>query len=400
MARRTRVLWYSDFLCHSGFARVAHNIVRQLLATGAYDIEVLAINHHGEPYNHPHSPWHEFAGLPVYPSTYYAGDHRGERRLFELLATHRYDLLFALVNPWDLARYGRKLRTVLDARKTRLVHYFPIEQDASAEWVADSIAMADCPVAYTNFGALAVMLAGGPHCDVIYHGVDSVVFRPEVNRKRVEAFRRAQFGAGPDDVLLLNVNRNQVRKDLPRTMLAADELRERLLALKRTVRLVLHAHPKDPAGHDLEAFHKAHCPDLEVTFTRSGAPISDTALCAMYNAADMVLTTAWCEGWGLSTTEAMACARPIVAPHTSVFSELLGQQRGELAPVEGLAMIPGQTELFRPVDVSRMAHALERVLLEPGTVRTAQARAWVEEHCQWQAIGEQWHELLQATVDR
>jgi glycosyltransferase involved in cell wall biosynthesis len=372
-----------------------------LHATGAYEIHALGINYHGEPANHPASPWHDLRDIPTYPASYYPNDPRGERRLIELLLTQPWDVLVAIINPWDLQRLHTRLATVKASKGFRFVYYFPVEDEVDPQWVERAIGLADVPIAYTHHGAREVLEASGLQCEVIYHGVDAHTFRRWRGPGRDE-FRRKRWDVQRDTPVLINVNRNQPRKDLPRSMLVADGIARRL---KRPVALHLHADPKDHAGADLEGFARRYIdPELvRITYGRPGlrhAP--DAELAQLYAAADLMLTTAWCEGWGLSTVEALAAELPVVAPGSSVFPELLehgGPPRGYLAHTRGFAMLPGQTGLFSLPDVDDMAElattVLQRDPVELGVdAVTAAGRRWVLEHCDWDRIGRRWDELL------
>lgn len=394
-----KVLWYSDFACNSGFARVAHELVGRLDMSPDYQFHVLGINHQGEPLSESRSLYRQFANIPVFPAERYRGEPLGERRLLELLAQNRYDLLFALRNPWHMQPMRQALRSVLLAKRTRYALYFPIEQACDPKWVSESIALADRPIAYTHMGAAAVAQVSPIQCDVLYHGVNTKTFRPWRGAGRKE-YREKLWGVADDELVILNVNRNQHRKDLGKSVLVAQQVcRE----LGRPVTLHLHCHPRDPAGHDLRAFVARWVdePRLRVHFGRADGDATDAQLARLYGAADIMLTTAWCEGWGLSTTEAMACGLPVVAPRTSVFPELLGEgTRGRLADCVGQAMLPDQTDLFA---VPSVPHLVDEVLYtvdnpKPTKRNTDAARAWVKEHCDWGAIALQLDNMLTETV--
>jgi glycosyltransferase involved in cell wall biosynthesis len=51
----------------------------------------------------------------------------------------------------------------------------------------------------------------------------------------------------------------------------------------------------------------------------------------IYNATDLLISTTGGEGWGLSTTEAMACKVPVVVPNHTALTEIISDDRGYLA---------------------------------------------------------------------
>jgi glycosyltransferase involved in cell wall biosynthesis len=197
-------------------------------------------------------------------------------------------------------------------------------------------------------------------------------------------------------VLLLNVNRNQPRKDLARSILVAEELAK---AQERPVALYLAADPADSASRcDLREFARRWTTQVRVMF-RGRKHLADSELAQLYNAADFAISTSLCEGWGLSTIEAMACRTPVVVPNCSVFPELLGGgERGQLVATDGFTTLPDQTGIFRLTDVKAMARTLVRTLDDPRACEgaTVAARHFVEKCCDWDRIGVQWHDLFQS----
>lgn len=395
---KLRVLWYSDFFVQSGFSRVAHELVRRLDAKGTYEFSVVGIGYTGQPAADPKSPYHDMAHIPVFPTTL-SGDPRGERLLLEMAAHRDFDVLFMLANPWDVCRYGSSLRRLAKARGFRIVYYFPIEEACDPKWVHHAIGIADRPVAYTHFGADAVERAGGPKCQVVYHGVDTTVFRPPFDEDRVRYLRRVLWGVEDDTIVLLNVNRNQPRKDLPRTMLVADRLTQHQ---SRPVLLHLQTDIRDPAAtwNLREVERNLANPDLRVVYGSRG--LLDAQLAELYQAADALITTSLCEGWGLSTTEAMASALPVVAPNASVFPEIVGRDGlyGVLAQTRGIGMFPGQEMWFKLTDHDDMAYKIAKNI---DTWRSqglpADPRAWVTDHCDWEFIAGQWDGIFESVKE-
>ena len=68
-------------------------------------------------------------------------------------------------------------------------------------------------------------------------------------------FKKNHFGIAGDTYLITNVNRNQLRKDIPKTMMAFKEFKKKV---KNSV-LYLHMAPKDVGG---DLFEMARILDL------------------------------------------------------------------------------------------------------------------------------------------
>ena len=72
----------------------------------------------------------------------------------------------------------------------------------------------------------------------------------------------------------------------------------------------MHTKPVDNNGTDLRSVAKNLAPECKVLFSDKILDIED--LNAMYNVADVVVNIASNEGWGLSSTEALLSATPII----------------------------------------------------------------------------------------
>jgi hypothetical protein len=118
-----------------------------------------------------------------------------------------------------------------------------------------------------------------------------------------------------DDFLMLNVNKNEFRKDPLRSLEILKGLRDLGVPAKLLLRM--------DAGSAMGGIHiDAAASQLGLTYGKEYCHIGavpDNGMVALYNAADLYLTTSLGEGWGLGVTEAMACHCPVAMPrHTSL----------------------------------------------------------------------------------
>lgn len=196
----------------------------------------------------------------------------------------------------------------------------------------DILLLADAAVVFSDWcyrHALMMLPEIQPKLHVIYHGCEPDVFYPlPLEEKR--ALRKAVFGIEDDRIfLVLNVNRNQVRKDLGRTMAAFH-----LFHIEHPNSLLyIHAKQNDLGGSLLtqaaylglrfagSSPEIVFAPDTLSEF----AGISREELNGIYNAADVCISTSTGEGWGLTTTEAMAAGCPFIGPDNTTFTEILGK---------------------------------------------------------------------------
>jgi glycosyltransferase involved in cell wall biosynthesis len=126
----------------------------------------------------------------------------------------------------------------------------------------------------------------------------------------------------------------------------------------------------------------------------------------IYNASDVVMSTATGEGWGLSSVEAMACKVPVVFPDNTALTEIIGAERGYLVKSgetpNDYMVLPNDNEVLRPVtSVIHMAETLLHVHDNPeeAAQKAENAYNWVKSNLVWKNhIVPQWDKLLKQAV--
>lgn len=417
-----KVLWYSDFLCTTGFGNVAEELIERLMkktttveAKGPntagvmnvpqYNFTVLGINHFGEPYNTPESPYYKFKDIPVYPSRGQGRDWLGHQKLVDMLVAGDFDVLFVLQDTFNMVPLHDALFDICSKKRIPYIFYFPVDSDLDAVWVEKGVSTADIAVTYTQYGAQEVRKHGGEVEHVIFHGADTSVFYPLSDEERLDA-RKRLFNLGPDDFIVTNVNRNQPRKDVARTILGWLKLKEKMPHAK----LYLHTHAQDPLGADLTQFLQSYVPkeyQEDIMWPQlKGFGFTLDQMREVYAASDVVVSTTRGEGWGFSTTEAMACKVPVVMPRHTSLEEMVGEneERGRLIECSSEFVLPrGDNMRVRPtVDLDDFARQICRVRDEPKTT-AAQVEAaykWVKQECDWDKIAEQWHGIFKRATGK
>ena len=408
--KKIRVLWYSDFLKHTGFGNVAEEILTRLNATGKYSFEVIGINHHGEPYNSPKSDYFALRDIPVWPAMGPDGDMLGIGRLKRFIREREFDILFVLQDTFNMLPIKKDLAMAHREKSFRHIYYFPVDSDLKKDWVTDAVMVADHPVTYTKYGLRKVQeqapLISIPY---IYHGVDTEVFHPfKGGNKERNAYRLKKFGIDNETLLITNVNRNQPRKDLPRCILAFVEFRKRYPEIEKA-KLYLHCHIHDSAGWSIAGFIDQYVPkrfqnDIfmadAMSFGPNGLPTEEVA--KIYAASDIVTSTTLGEGWGLSTTEAMACATPVVMPGNTSTVEIIGEneERGYLAKSGGdpnlYTVMKFDNDIRRPLtDIGSLVEKWKEVWDNPEETgaKVDAAYLWVQGQT-WDIIARKWDELF------
>lgn len=396
---KQKILWYSDFCVPTGFGIVAEAIISRL--KDKYDFTILAINYQGTPINVEKSPYYQFRDIPIYPA-YSTKDFLGRQQLLNLIHQGDFDILFILQDTFNIVPMREELQKAVDDKGLKYVFYFPVDAELDREWV-QTACDAHFPVTYTWYGQREVQRYARA-VPYIYHGVDPVFKPGSVEAWRV--LRAKALKASNDDFIVANVNRNQHRKDLPRTLLAFTEIKRRIPKAK----LYLHTNLdyKLGAGHDLESFTRRYVPaeiqqgiifpDKQI-MAQGG--LSQKLLAKLYGCFDVVISTSRGEGWGLSCTEAMACGVPVVMPRHTSFPEIVspGEERGLLVNCNEIDVNTLDNERVRPVvSIEHLVEQVQRVYENPKAAqeRASAALDWVQEYCDWDKIATQWEEILES----
>ena len=408
---KIKIFWYSDFLRHTGFGNVAEELVSRLNKTGKYTIVVLGINYHGVPYCTPKSEYYHLRDIPVYPA-FSAGARAslfGYDVLESFLRSQEFDIFFSLQDAFNLIPMHDVISKTKKIKGYKYILYFPVDGDIKKTWVEKAIKLADKPITYTEFGKQKVKEKNEfVNVDVIPHGVDLEKFKPFSTPKERTNFRSEYFGIGEEVFLISNVNRNQPRKDLPRTILAFKKFCEQNKNIN--AKLYLHCHPRDEAGHRLHEFSENYLPEslwdriiMPPEDLMSGNGVSSEVLRKIYASSDMVTSTAFGEGWGLSTVEAMACKVPVVMPNNSATTEIVGanNERGYLVKSGGdnlsdYITLKFDNELLRPLtDIDDLVKNWKYVYdnREEAKSKAEEAYKWLQEYT-WDKVAKKWEDVF------
>lgn len=351
--------WMDSPDCPTGFATVARGVFDRLGKSGQYEIDIIGINDRGG-YKDPEKfPYRVY---PARMSTALQGDFFGRDRLINAVLGKDpdikppWDIIFTLNDPQILEQIMpvfntgtiQVLKETQEAYRKKLpqdwwykiVSYYPVDSTLKGNWVENVIQHSDYPIAYTHYGKEQIERADlslggkrtkvGDRTGVIYHGVDLENFKL-VEKEALTAFKKDFFGGVVKDetFLVLSVARNQMRKDLPRTLRIFKEFQKR----RPDSFLYLHCQETDAWGSLRE-----YANQIGLEFGKdwgvpnkfqSGVGFPVDALNLIYNAADCVLSTTLGEGWGFYNTEGFATQTVVVAPDNTVHPELFGYKAGD-----------------------------------------------------------------------
>jgi glycosyltransferase involved in cell wall biosynthesis len=418
----------------TGFARVAKNLLSRWHAAGVFeDIWVWGIGYAGL----PHSI--DFLKNRICPASSFA--YRdwyavpNLERFMHLL--ERDDIgeteggfthLWMLQDTFLLSQIARALRELCRDREIKTLLYFPVDAELEPAW-ADIIEAVDVPVAYCQYGkeaAIRALLApdergrvektrrrAAEKIDIIPHGVDTSIYQKlsvgDQSRLRLENRERLLNGrVRPEDLLIVNVNQHAKRKGLSQTLQILATLKWKFPEIK--AKLMMHM-PSLNENEQTDLRQVATQLGLvngndvfysESAFAKGHAILPESNLNALYDAADLLITTSLGEGWGLPITEAMAAGTAVAGPdHTSI-SEILAEDRGLLFATLGQEMIPWDNSRLRPrTDIGDAAMKIANAWMAAPTEEKSlpayarRGEAWARsDFLNWDRIAAKWLDLF------
>lgn len=394
--RKIKVLAYCDApTCATGFGTVSRNILSGLYNTGRYDIDVLGINYWGDPHNFPFRIW----------PTGVNSDHDpyGRKKVFSMIPKMEYDILFFLQDTFILD-FLPELHTYLRSnnKKFKSICYFPVDGTPEIQWLKN-VNACDYLVSYSEFGKNEArkVFPEIKSLLTIPHGVNTKDYfvLPE---KDILSLRAQYFGSLASKFVFTNLNRNQQRKDIPRSIAAYAEFRK---TVPDSI-LYLHMAKKDQ-GWDLERVVNNFGLNVRehVIFPENFGPNQGYprhVVNMIYNMSDCVISTTLGEGWGLSWTEAMATKTPVIMPANTALVENITEERGWLAKSGSnpslFTVIPNDNEVIRPlVDTEDLIDKMLEVYHNPQEAkrRAENAYVWATTQIEWQnCVVPKWVDLF------
>lgn len=392
-------------LVPTGFGRVMNQLTKRLLAEG-HELTLVAVNH----------PWsrHDPEMTKDYPFVIEGMlDKRGEPQGFQvitdILNTQEFDLVFCLNDQSIVFTIAKILQQFeLQGRKMpRYVAYMPIDIDFMHGVEFPSSARVDHLICYTKHAEeLAKKAYPIRNVTHMYHGSDLSEFA--ISRQmRKEA--RKKLKADKDTFVVINVNRNQWRKDLAVSMLGFMLFSHLNPEIK--TKYYLHAASRDQGGNlntqlnsaisVLKHFYPDFVYGENIMFPSAvGVPFEELA--AFYRASDVYITTTIGEGWGLGITEAMSAKIPVIAPQNTSIKEILGEneERGYFiksgATLDDWRIFYTANDMLRPmaspIDLAdKLKHVYEN--REEANAKVEKAYEWCENNT-WEKSLDHFSEVI------
>lgn len=387
-----RVLWLGDAGCHTGFGRVTHAIGDRLVTNHGHDVSVLAVNHRGDYWPTP---------MKLYIPTKFSGsDLYGMSRIVEMIGEVMPEVVVLLNDPAVALRYlfqnKRDEKRVL-LQFAPILTYLPIDGYNNPP-IWDVLGKTTTRVAMSKHGQAAM-----PDSSLVYHGIDTDRYYQASNATPIirsdgqvvtsKATAKASFGFPKDAFLVLRVDRNSRRKNYADTWKALQPVMKR----HKDVIAWFHCQTEGDEldilpmlGREESTANRFFYPGQINTY--EGWPDNDLA--AMYNAADVFVSTSWGEGFGLTIGEALACGTPVVAQNVSSIPEVVGPGGVLIDPDRPITVFSGQDQWLP--NVGAFSDAIEHLYGAEGYRRKlgAKGRVHVRDTFSWDTAASQFDELI------
>jgi len=420
------LVWADSPTVATGFAQVARNIVRVLYDTGKYEFDWVGINFDGSYYDREEFPYKIYPAVrPLSLDSKYH-DLYGRYVLLDMLSQGNYDLLFTIQDTFIMKTIGPVINEIKEktGKKFKWIYYFPIDALPEKEWIDNSVLLADYPVAYTYFAKNQCLnlywdekekLEKLKNMEVIYHGINPKDFHPlEMTKEEREEWRKKLFGERNwKKFVFMNINRNQPRKDMFRSLLGAKLLLEkRRKQGKDDVYFYFHCAVKDVSGLDLIQMSRQiglvegkdwAYPNPRIFTVAYGFSLE--IVNRIYNCVDCVFSTTLGEGFGFSVIEGMATKKPVLMPANTSLIEIIGEneERGWFVKsgtsIQDWVVQPNDNSRVRPlVDVYDLVQKMEYIMEHPEEVKEKVEKAyeWVKKlYWNGEEVGGRWKKIFE-----
>lgn len=293
-------------------------------------------------------------------------------------------------------------------RRFQWCSYIPVDGEPVGGGLPPSIIKViedvDIPIAYTNYALDACLKSiedqeTRNRLKVIYHGVDTNLFKPGDPKQRI--MLRERYGIN-DKFVFLTVSRNQSRKNIPELFNAWKKF-SNIPEVKDKVVFWPHMNFKDTMGWNIDEMldilkmrnHSIMYYDQMAHAPSDTHMIPNEELAILYQIADAFILLSG-EGFGLPTFEAMATKLPCILLDHSASAEIGAEGRANLVKVAGSLTWTGRHLTQRPLpDQDDTVNAMMRIFKDK-KYRDEIAEKGFEFATKytWESVSDQWHSLF------
>lgn len=276
------------------------------------------------------------------------------------------------------------------------IPWTPIDSLTMGDYTVNPLKKAQYPVAMSLHGAKEMSEAGIEPTAVIYHAVDTDLFKP-----LDKAECRDSLNLDQDAYIIGMVMANKGdRKQYPLQLMAVKKWIDEKHPDEK-VRVFLHTEPTGGmGGWDMKALVAKLGLKGKVWSTNqydtSVVPAKNDYMPTLYNCFDVLMNVSAGEGFGVPIIEAQACGVPVLTQNVTAMPEIT--HNGYCVEPAAMGLSSHYGWMFTP-DLDDMVYRLECVYRMTDASRRAQGRAWVQANCSVPVIAGIWNDLLQGVAE-
>ena len=254
MKKYRALAWSDSPTAGTGFGTVSKHVLSSLYSTGRYEIKKLVINFEGDFVDTNEVPWQIQSAKLLDPR-----DPHGIKMFKRALFKQEYDVVWVLNDLFvthevkEVINETRVRYRSLGKKPPVFMYYYPVDCRVS-KYATGFLDVVDIPICYTDHGreeTLTTRPTLKSRLRQISHGVDTSTFSP-APRDSINKWKQEYLSVSPETTVVININRNNTRKQIPYSILAFKEFKKHV---PKSV-LYLHMVVRDQGG-DLERMVEA-----------------------------------------------------------------------------------------------------------------------------------------------
>ena len=361
MSKKKVLLVAENHKLASGFGTYAKNLLERLHASDKYELAEFAI--YMKSSDGHDVPWKVYGNAPeddepdehkqLYNSN--PNNQFGAWRFDKVVLDFKPDIVLTYRDPW----------MDMFISKSPLLPYFhwvwmpTVDSDPQKQSWIEGFSKTDAILCYSEFGVKTLKKDAGHLLNVVgcaSPGIDPNIYKP-YDKKQI----REELGLDPNVNIIGTVMRNQKRKLFPELIksfakflkVAPPEIKDNTYLLLHTSypekmgwNLGYHISEEEVGGKVLATYvcktckrwridffrdslnYCPHCKTISSVMPSVGLGLEVPDLVKVYNAMDLYVQYAICEGFGMPQVEATACGVPIASSNYSAMEDVLQWTKG------------------------------------------------------------------------